>query len=140
MKEKEGGGNKQGRWWWKERRENEGVREGEKRKMRGKETRGDVRGGGEGEMRRGGVPDVALAHEDTSVVDGLGEMELVDEGLQSPLHEILVFQTQDEIELVLALIQDTKLVESAEEGSTFEESLGVFLLELEKLTSCLAHL
>jgi hypothetical protein len=74
------------------------------------------------------------------VMDGLGEMELEHEGLQPSLKEVLVLEPEDEIELVLALIEDPEAVEAAEESSTLEEPLGVGLLELEELTGSLAHL
>jgi hypothetical protein len=37
------------------------------------------------------IPDVALADEDTSVVDRFGETELVDAGLETALQEVLNF-------------------------------------------------
>ena len=49
--------------------------------------------------------DVALADQDTGVVDGLGQSELEDLGLEAPLQEVLHFETQDEIELHLGLVQ-----------------------------------
>jgi hypothetical protein len=43
--------------------------------------------------------DVPLADEDTGVVDGLGEAELVDLGLQTTLHEVLDLWTKIYVEL-----------------------------------------
>jgi hypothetical protein len=71
--------------------------------------------------------DVSLADENTGVVDGLGKTELVDTGLQTTLQEIL--NLQDVIELHAGLVQDTNSHETANEGVTFEESLGVLLVE-----------
>lgn len=78
--------------------------------------------------------DVALADEDTGVVDGLGEAELVDTGLQAALQEILDLESQDVIELHAGLVEDTDTHETANEGVSFEETLGVLLVESEQLT------
>lgn len=51
------------------------------------------------------VPDVALADQHAGVVDRLGQAQLEDLGLQAPLQEILYLQTQDVIQLHLALVQ-----------------------------------
>jgi hypothetical protein len=80
------------------------------------------------------IPDVALADEDTSVVDGLGETELVDAGLQTALQEVLDLQGQDVIELHAGLVEDTDTHETADEGVTLEETLGVLLVESEERT------
>ena len=80
------------------------------------------------------IPDVALADEDTSVVDGLGETELVDTGLATALQEILNFQGQDVIELHAGLVEHTNTDETANEGISFEETLGVLLVEGKELT------
>ncbi len=79
--------------------------------------------------------DVSLADENTGVVDGLGETEFVDTGLQTTLQEILNLQGQHVIELHAGLVQDTNSHEAANEGVTFEESLGVLLVESEQLTA-----
>jgi len=78
--------------------------------------------------------DVSLADENTGVVDGLGETELVDAGLQTTLQEILNLQGQDVIELHAGLVEDTDTDETANQGVTFEETLGVLLVEGEQLT------
>ena len=79
--------------------------------------------------------DVALADQDTGVVDGLGEAELVDTGLQAALEEILDLQGQDVIELHAGLVEHTDAHETANQGIAFEETLGVLLVEGEKLTT-----
>lgn len=88
--------------------------------------------------------DVALADQDTGVVDGLGQTELVDTGLQTALEEILDLQGQDVIELHAALVEHTDTDETANQGVAFEQTLGVLLVESEQLTvgtvSCLFHL
>lgn len=78
--------------------------------------------------------DVSLTDEDTGVVDGLGETELVDTGLQTTLQEILNLQGQHVIELHAGFVENTNTDETANEGISFEESLGVLLLEGEQLT------
>lgn len=78
--------------------------------------------------------DVALADQDTGVVDGLGEAELVDAGLEATLKEILDLQGQDVIELHAGLVEDTDTDETANQGISLEETLGVLLVESKKLT------
>jgi len=78
--------------------------------------------------------DVALADQDTGVVDGLGEAELVDEGLEAALQEILSLEGQDVIELHAGLVEHTDADKAANEGIAFEETLGVLLVEGEQLT------
>lgn len=78
--------------------------------------------------------DVTLADQDTGVVDGLGEAELVDTGLEAALQEILNLEGQDVIELHAGLVEDTDTNETANEGIAFEETLGVLLVEGKKLT------
>lgn len=84
--------------------------------------------------------DVALADQDTGVVDGLGETELVDASLETALKEILDLQGQDVIELHAALVEDTDTHETANQGVTFEQTLGVLLVEGEQLTVRLLEL
>lgn len=71
-----------------------------------------------------GSPDVALLDQDTGVVDGLGETELVDAGLQATLQEILDLEGQDVIKLHAGLVEHTDTDETANEGIAFEQSLG----------------
>jgi hypothetical protein len=80
-------------------------------------------------------PDVSLADENTSVVDGLGETELVDAGLETTLQEILNLEGQHVIELHAGLVEDTDADETANEGVTLEKALGVLLVESEKRTA-----
>ncbi len=81
------------------------------------------------------LPDVALADEHTSVVDRLGETELVDAGLETALQEVLNLKGQDVIELHAGLVKDTDTYETANESITLEETLGVLLVESEKRTA-----
>ena len=78
---------------------------------------------------------MALADEDTSVVDGLSEAELVDAGLETALQEILNLKSQDVIELHTGLVEDTDTYETANESVTLEEALGVLLVESKKRTA-----
>jgi len=78
--------------------------------------------------------DMALLDENTGMVDGFGETELVDTGLQATLQEILDFQGEHVIELHAGFVEDTDTDEAADECVTFEETFGVFLVEGEQLT------
>ena len=78
--------------------------------------------------------DVALLDEDTGVVDGLGEAKLVDAGLETALEEVLDLEGKDVIELHAGLIEHTDADQTANEGISFEETLGVLLVEGEELT------
>lgn len=87
------------------------------------------------DMSGADIPDVALADEHTSVVDGLGETELVDAGLETALQEVLNLQGQDVIELHAGLVEHTDTDETANEGVTLEEALGVLLVERQERTA-----
>jgi len=78
--------------------------------------------------------DVTLTDQDTGVVDGLGQTDLEDLGLQATLQEILNLQGKHVIETHAGLIEDTDANETANEGVTLEEALGVLVFELEELT------
>jgi len=79
-------------------------------------------------------PDVPLADENTSMVNGLGKTKLVDAGLETTLQEILNLEGQHVIELHAGLVEDTDADETTNEGVTLEEALGVLLVESEKRT------
>lgn len=51
------------------------------------------------------LPDVTLADQDTGVVEGLGQSQLEDLGLQATLQEVLDLQAQHVIELHAGLVQ-----------------------------------
>ena len=80
------------------------------------------------ETFRRDIPDVALADEHTSVVDGLSKTKLVDAGLKTALQEILDLQGQDVIELHAGLVEHTDTDKTANKGVTLEEALGVLLV------------
>ncbi len=71
------------------------------------------------------APDVALADEDTSVVDGLGQTELEHLGLQAAVKEVLGLETQHVVELQLGLVQDAIANQAPQNGITLEQTLGV---------------
>ena len=79
--------------------------------------------------------DVPLADEDTGVVDRLGEAELEHLGLETTLQEVLGLEGKNVIETHAGVVQDTNTHETADEGVTLEETLGVLVVELEELTS-----
>jgi hypothetical protein len=78
--------------------------------------------------------DVALLNQDTGVMDGLGKAELVDAGLQAALQKIFDLQGQHVIELHARFVQHTDSYETSNQGIAFEETLGILLVESEKLT------
>lgn len=69
------------------------------------------------------------------MVDALGEAELVDAGLETALQEVLDLEGQHVIEPHAGLVEHADTDETANEGVAFEEALGVFLVEGEKLTA-----
>ena len=77
---------------------------------------------------------MALADEDTSVMDGLGKTELVDASLETALQEILNLEGQDIIELHAGLVEHTDTDETANKSITFEKALGVLLVEGQERT------
>jgi hypothetical protein len=77
---------------------------------------------------------VTLLDEDTSVMDALCETELVDASLEAALQEILNLEGKHVIELHAGFVEHTDTDETTNEGVSFEETLGVFLIKGEKLT------
>lgn len=75
------------------------------------------------------------------MVDGLCKTELVDTGLQTTLKEVLDTEGQDVIELHTGLIEHTNADQTTNQSVTFEKTLGVLLVEGEKLTrpKCISH-
>lgn len=80
------------------------------------------------------VPDVTLLDQDTGVVDGLGETELVDAGLETALQEVLNAEGKNVIKLHARLVEHTDTDQTANQGITFEQTLGVLFVESEQLT------
>jgi hypothetical protein len=71
---------------------------------------------------------VSLLDENTGVMYGLSQTELVDTGLKTALQEVLDLQGQHVIELHAGLIEHTDTYETTNEGVTLEEALGVLLI------------
>lgn len=65
-----------------------------------------------------GDSDVLLSDQDAGMMDRGSEVSLHDEGLQTAFHELGDVQTQDEIELLLLLREETHSDHTAEEGFT----------------------
>ena len=78
---------------------------------------------------------MTLLNQDTGVMDTLCKIELVNASLQSALQEILDLEGQHVIELHAGLIEHTDTNETTNEGISFEETLGILLIESEELTS-----
>jgi hypothetical protein len=72
---------------------------------------------------------VSLLDEDTSVVDRLCETELVDTGLETTLEEVLDLEGKNVIQSHARLVEDTDTYETADQGVTLEETLGVLLVQ-----------
>ena len=81
------------------------------------------------------VPDVPLPNQDPSMMDALGQAQLVHTSLQSPLQEILHLEREHVIELHAGFIKHTHTNETANQGVSFEETIGVLFLNGEQLTA-----
>jgi hypothetical protein len=77
---------------------------------------------------------VTLLDEDTGMVDGFGETELVDTGLQAAFKEIFDFEGEHVVEFHAGFVEHTDTDETSNEGVSFEETLGIFFIECEELT------
>jgi hypothetical protein len=78
---------------------------------------------------------VSLPNEHTGVMDGFSQTALEDLCLQSTFQEILDLQGQHVIQSHAVLVQHTNTDETTDESVALEKTLGVFVIELEKLTS-----
>lgn len=83
---------------------------------------------------------MALVDQHTGVVDGLGEVVLEDDGLESSVEHVSLLEGQHVIELVLGALQNAGVVESVQQAGALEDALGVVLLEHEQLLGSLADL
>merc|ERR1712189_88403 len=77
---------------------------------------------------------VALLDQHTGVMDGLGQAEFEDLGLETTLQEVLNLETKNVIELHLILGEDTDAHKTTEKGITLEKTLWVLVLQGEKGT------
>ena len=82
-------------------------------------------------------PDVALLDEDAGVVDGFGQAELEDQGLQAALQEVLGGQGQHIIQLVLPLLQQPVLVHAPQQGLALKQPCGVLVVPRQQRPCCL---
>ena len=82
-------------------------------------------------------PDVALLDEDTGVVDGLGQAQLEDEGLEAALQNILGRQGQHVIQLVLPLLQQPILVHAPQQRFSLKQAFGVLVAQRQQDSGCL---
>ena len=85
-------------------------------------------------MRTSNAPNVPLADENTSVVNGLGQAALEDLSLEATLQEVLDLQGQHVIQTHAGLVEHTDANETTDEGVTLEKTLGVLLVESQELT------
>lgn len=80
------------------------------------------------------IPDMSLSDQNSGVVDTLGQPKLVHASLQSSLQEIFDFESKHVIEFHTRFIEDTDTHETTDEGISFEQTLGILLIEGKKLT------
>jgi len=83
---------------------------------------------------------VTLLDEGAGVVDGLCEAALEDEGLETALEKVGRLQVEAAINAILVLREDTVAVETAHEGLSLKETLGVVLLKGQEGTGGLSDL
>ena len=83
---------------------------------------------------------MALADENTSVVDALSETALEHLSLEATLQEVLNLQGKHVIETHAGLVEHTNSDKTADEGVTLEQPLGILVIELEQLTSSTTNL
>jgi len=82
--------------------------------------------------------DVFLEDHNAGVMDGAGEVTLLDEGLKSSLKELRSSKTEDIIEFAFVVLQETKSHHSTDEGLTFKESSWICNIHSEQNTSGLS--
>lgn len=82
---------------------------------------------------------MSLPDQNPSMVDGLRKPALEDLGLQPPLQEIFDLQGEHVIEPHLGLVEHTDAYKPADKSIALKETLGVFVVELEELTSGTAN-
>lgn len=83
--------------------------------------------------------DVALADEQSRVVDGAREARFLDLRLQSAFHELLDREPEDVVELVFGLAEEAVSVHAAQNGLALEQSAGVLRLQRQQLSRSLAQ-
>ena len=78
--------------------------------------------------------DFLLEDEGSGLMDGFGVVGVEDDGLESSVQELLSGQSEDVIELLLLLAEDADSEHSVDQGFSFENSLGVLLVEGEEVS------
>jgi hypothetical protein len=84
--------------------------------------------------------DVSLGDEHAGVVDGLGVVHLVHSGLQSSLQKLLCGQTEDVIQTLLILRENSISNQAAQHCITLEDALRVLLVQGQQLTGSRSNL
>jgi hypothetical protein len=80
------------------------------------------------------APNVSLPDQNSGMMNALRQTTLENLSLQPPLQEIFNLQCQHVIEPHPRFIQHTNTHEPTDECVTLEETLGIFVVELEELT------
>ena len=84
--------------------------------------------------------DVSLSDQDSSMMEGVSEFLLGDDGLESSFHELVEGKTEDIIELSLVFLEETESDHSSEKGITFEKSSGIIFGQGHEGSSSLSDL
>jgi len=84
--------------------------------------------------------DVALLDQHTGVVNGLGEAELTNAGLQAAFQKVFNLQSQYVIELHAGFIKHANADKTANQGIAFEEAFGILFVKSKKFTSSTTNL
>jgi hypothetical protein len=85
--------------------------------------------------------DVSMSDLGSSLVDGVSELDLFNDGLESSGHEDFGVETQDVIDLVLGgSIQESIFVHSVEDSLSFEDSLWILFVQGQKSSRSLSKL
>jgi hypothetical protein len=90
----------------------------------------DVEAGDVDELRS--YPNVALANEDTCVVDGFGKALFVDLGLKTTLQQLLSRQLKHEIKLELVVGEESIAGHTTKKRSSLKDPLGILGVEGKK--------
>ena len=73
------------------------------------------------------------------MVDRLSKTELVDASLEAAFQEILNVQGQDVIESHTRFVEHTDTDQTTNQGITLEKTLGILVIESEKLTTKITY-
>lgn len=83
--------------------------------------------------------DMSLSDQDAGMVDGSGKALLENFSLEATLHESLSSQSQDVLEGVLLVGQETVSLQATDKGASLEDALGVLQVKGQKGTGSLAN-